>query len=80
MANSFKSNLIAFFKEHDPNAITVVPKMVRSFSHRQQEVYDYLSKRYDVDIDFEAEELEEPEVIDNTGGPVPEADQGAEPI
>ena len=52
MANSFKSNLIAFFKEHDPNAITVVPKMVRSFSHRQQEVYDYLSKRYDVDIDF----------------------------
>ena len=77
MANSFKENLIAFFKEHDPNAITVVPKIVRSFSHRQKEVYDYLSDRYGVEIDYE---VDEPKVIDNTGEPIPEADQGAEPV
>ncbi|MFZ6051627.1 hypothetical protein [Halocola ammonii] len=77
MATSFKKNLIAFFKEHDPNAITVVPKIVKSFSHRQKEVYDYLSDRYGVEIDYD---IDEPKVIDNTGGPVPEADQGAEPV
>lgn len=74
---TFKDNLIAFFKEHDPASITAVPKIVRAFSHRQREVYDYLSEKYDVEIDAEPEELTD---IDTVGGPVPEANQGSEPI
>lgn len=77
--DEFRHTLIQFFKEHDPEVVRAVPKIVKAFSDREDEVFDYLRERYSVEIKVEKKVVDS-DGGDDIGGPVPDPNQGAEPF